>query len=231
MPCHIILTHPRSGSSELTRALRLATGQHIQMEPFARPMIKAGIDPCSDDFLAYVGYVLNSFALVKHMWHTLSEHHNTLILNHPQSGKILFLQRRNTLAAALSRLLAIQTGQWDRSDATKSLKPIDIASLEAEQMKLSNALPTYRRLAELSGKPVRCIDYEDIYGNGRSDEDLHTILASICSYFDFRYSDEKAREAVARHLRYDNRYNGPSRYSQIPNIGQLEKHFGVRLSG
>ena len=216
----VVLGHARSGSSELSRAIRDATGVRLTMEPFHRPMRKAGVTFESPEFSAYLDRVLDEARLIKHMWNGLTLEQNAAVLLHPSISGVVFIYRENVLRSALSNAVAQMTGTWLGS-AQKIPSPLPLDKIEQQQCLFLEGQKIYVEYLRRSSINHVIMKYEDVFVENAEQRTQH--LRTACETLGIPALDYF--NAIGR-LAPDKRYNSDELYSSAPNWGEFVERFG-----
>lgn len=215
----VILAHPRCGSSELARALRVAADVSCPLEPFHKAMRRKGITPDGPRYPEYLEKIMREPA-IKHMWNGLSEETNRTILSHPSVSSVVFLYRRDALQAALSTTVAKLTKNWDKSDRPSIDTPLPLEKIAGRRDELIDGQTQYLQMLRSIGKPFLVLAYEDVY---TTDDDARAAtIRCICHLFRLPVVDAKS---AAYMISPDHRYNSEEFYQTAPNWSDFEERF------
>lgn len=222
----IIFSHQRCGSSNLLRYIRSACSINGGMEPLNFRQLKKKLPSfphCSHDELkSHCEKILKYYPVVKHIYGQHLESNDRMIASLSE-GCIIFLYRDNTMAAALSSLIARKSGKGFSAKINEGLGRIEMD----EVSKLSNEMVRKRKSAieacELSGKEVFTTSYEDIFSpkdEVRKEKGLE-ILALLERHGVKTKGD--VAEAHREFLAPSEKTNSYDTYKHIENIKELSE--------
>jgi hypothetical protein len=243
-PRLVVVTHPRSGSNSLVEILDSHPELTLLDEPFnedfstwlpgnpdyrAQVTGAASLDRVVDGILAdYSGFKVHSYQLeVELLAHLLwrSDMH------------VVFLHRRNPLEAAVSGLIAEQTGlwaAWDRSrdrtleDYYTELAPLAVQDVRDRVRQIrENIAEMVTILGVRSDGRVLELSYEDLFLGERSGR--WRIVDSLWSHLGLPRCENPR---VGRFL--DNasfRMGKPATYGRLPNLAEIEASLGDDETG
>jgi len=233
----IIFANARTGSTSLARVLGESPGVRMCMEPFHDKY--AEWNPGERDYSKFVKdartldialeEIFSKYTALKCLDYQLDESIYTRLLGR-KDIKVVMLTRKNPVMAALSSLVAHQTSVWHKEeigeDSFEQLKPIPIIEIEKATAYIESQNRQYDNFLEKNrpGDYLR-LYYEDLYSTDK-EQNLRTIKR-ICSFLDVPQPPESAIE----------RYMNPKfaqislggTYNKVPNISEIENHFGINL--
>jgi hypothetical protein len=242
-PRLVVVAHPRCGSNSLVEILDCHPDLALLLdEPFnedfstwlpANPDYRAlvtdvaSLDRVVDGILAdYSGFKVHSYQLeVELLAHLLCR----------RDLYIVFLRRRNLLEAAVSGLIAEQTGLWAAWDRDRALEDYytGLAPLSVEDVrdKLRQIRENLAEVAAILGTRTdgRVLElcYEDLFLGGRSTR--WRLVGSLWSHLGLPPCENPR---VGRFL--DNasfRMGKPATYGRLPNLAEIEATFGNDETG
>ncbi len=242
-PRLVVIAHPRSGSNSLVEILDCHPELTLLLdEPFnedfstwlpANPDYRAlvtdvtSLDRVVDGILAdYSGFKLHSYQL------------ETELLAHLLYRRdlyVMFLRRRNLLEAAVSGLIAEQTGLWAAWDRDRDLEDYytDLAPLSVEDVrdKLRQIRENVAEVAAiLSGRSdgrVLELCHEDLFLGERGTR--WRLVESLWSHLGLPPCENPQ---VGRFLENTSfRMGKPATYGRLPNLAEIEATLGNDETG
>ena len=241
-PKLVIVAHPRSGSTSLAEILDCHPELTLLDEPFnedfsswlpANPDYRAlvtdvtSLDRVVDGILAdYSGFKVHSYQLDPELLaHLLSR----------RDLHVMFLRRRNLLEAAVSGLIAEQTGLWAAWDRDRALEdyytglaPISVQDVRDKLRQIrENLAEVTAILSTRSDGRVLELCYEDLFLGERSTR--RRLVESLWSHLGLPPCENPR---VGRFL--DNasfRMGKPATYGRLPNLAELEATLGNDQTG
>lgn len=217
----ILLAHARSGSSELARAVTAATKVPFLMEPFHRSMVERNISFDSPQFENYLDEVMQA-RFIKHLWNGISPDNNKRILQHQSVKSVVLLERKDTISAALSVVVAQAYGKYRGAVAETLNDPLPIDEIEKRSEIFKGGQKRARNWLNNLGIPHLVVAYEDIYDPQATVDKRKENLAMICGVLGFTcFNLEKG----AIRLDTSNKYNKDELYKSAPNWSDFKKRF------
>jgi LPS sulfotransferase NodH len=228
----VIFAHPRSGSTSLARVLGESSDVKMAIEPFHPDYFKW--NPKEKNYSKIVKdeqtlnqaleEIFKKYNAIKVLDYQLPEKLYLSLLSR-KDLKIILLQRKNLLQAAISNAVGEQTAEWHKTkDESKydNLKPLDSEKLRnwMEYVgKLSKLYSSY--LQKKRKDDFLSLYYEDLYSDSFNDN--KDILDKICKYLDIRMPSEKA---IRRYMMPSKaKINYKNIYKKIPNYEDIVKKF------
>jgi hypothetical protein len=241
-PKLVVVAHPRSGSNSLVEILDCHPELTVLDEPFnenftawlpGNPDYRAAVtdvtslDRVVDGILAdYSGFKVHSYQLdVELLAHLLCR----------RDLHVVFLRRRNLLEAAVSGLIAEQTGLWAAWDRDRALEDYyaNLAPLSVEDVreKLRHLAENLSEVAAILGARgdgrVLQLCYEDLFLGDPGTR--RRLVESVWSHLGLTPC---ANPQVGRFLENDSfRMGKPATYGRLPNLAEIEAIFGSDETG
>lgn len=208
--CGIILAHPRSGSSELSRSLRLCDSK-VFMEPFHRTMSEKGIHATSEKFEPYINDTLSSNDVIKHMWTGFPEEKTLNILEHQLSGNVLLLERQDVFSTAVSFVVARMTKNYNRNRPQTLDQPIPVQEVSEYMNFIFDGQASWRQKLRELNINHKLITYEELFSN-ETIEEANEKLSDICHLFNLNFNPE-----ASKLLMPNQKYSSNEFYESAPN--------------
>jgi LPS sulfotransferase NodH len=236
-PRLVVVAHPRSGSNSLVEILDSHPELTLLNEPFnekyatwlpANPDYRSAVtdvtslDRVVDGILAdYSGFKVHSYQLdVELLAH---------LLRRPDLY-VVFLRRRNLLEAAVSGLIAEQTGlwaAWDRdralADYYTDLAPLSVADVRDKLRQLREHLAEMAAILAIrdDGRVLE-LCYEDLFLGDRSTR--WRLVESLWAHLGL---PPCASPRVRRFVESASfRMGKPATYGRLPNLAEIEATLG-----
>lgn len=241
-PRLVVVAHPRSGSTSLMEILDCHPELTLLDEPFnedfstwlpANPDYRAlvtdvtSLDRVVDGILAdYSGFKVHSYQL------------ETELLAHLLCRRdlyVVFLRRRNLFEAAVSGLIAEQTGLWAAWDRDRALEDYytDLAPLSVEEVR-DKLRQIRENLAEVAAILRGRIDgrvlglcYEDLFLGERSTR--WRLVESLWSHLGLPPCENPRAGRFLENASF--RMGKPATYGRLPNLAEIEATLGSDETG
>lgn len=230
MPKFIIFAHARSGSTSLANVLGASPDVSMAIEPFHekysvwntsepnyQEMIRdeASLHKVVDEiFSKYNAFKVLMYQLPTHLY---------LALLARKDLKVLFLKRTDYLAAAMSSLIAEQTGVWKKDDQKvqidySKLEPLNIDRLKEMIDYLGEQMDTFENFLEKERKGgYMKLTYEKLYSEDLEIDKLQ--IKKICKFLNISMPPE---DIVQKYLKPSSaQLNYENIYQQIPNHDEI----------
>lgn len=229
----VIFAHPRSGSTSLARVLAESPDVKMAIEPFhpkystwnsgARnysEFIKdeKTMNQALDELFAkYTAIKVLDYQFPEKIYFSMLKRNDL---------KVLFLRRKDLLAAALSNAIGEQTGQWHKQADVSiydNLKPIDITKIR-KWMKYVSALNDeyYQYLQKHRKRGFMPLYYENLFSTDFNENKKN--LEKICLFLEITLPPDSAIEEFMSPSRA--KINFQNIYSKIPNYREVVNEFG-----
>jgi|SRR3989344_366890 len=228
----VIFAHPRSGSTSLARVLGLSKDVKMAIEPFhpdysiwnpkERDYSKIIKNPKSLD--KALNELFSKYSAIKVLDYQFPEKIYFEMLKR-KDLKIIFLRRKNLLAAAISNLVAEQTSEWHKTknkEIYNRLKPISIKKITNWIKYVKETTKTYQTYLKRHRKGEFLeLYYEDLYSNTYN-KNLETIN-NICALLTI---SPPPKTAIEKYMNPSNaKINYNNIYRNIPNYKEILKEF------
>jgi hypothetical protein len=243
----LIFALPRTGSTNLMRALNCHPALRICNEPFNSDSGSIeGLGPVDsaaalDAALERVWAEHNG---IKHVWDPGGWPFPTRRLNRRlllrSAGRVIFLTRHNLLQQAVSNELALQTGFYNHGLGPARGRPAEFAYRSLHERRLRHYLRVWpRAAAKLRRKLLRSdlrthlLDYEELLGPDKDLAARRERLKRVLEFLglsledggvDRRRIDELLDPALAK-------VNSAEIYLRVPGIEAIERKFGSDRTG
>jgi hypothetical protein len=168
------------------------------------------------------------YDFLKHLYNQLSLSLNLELIKSNYYSKIIFLYRKNLLAAAISQMIAQQKKNWNRLELSllDNLNPLSLDKLRTWMDDYYRSQRDYYlSVIQQSNKDYYMLAYEDFYGfNVTLDEKL-SIAEEIASFVGFQFDKEKLKQYIQEKMLPDSKFNTKEHYNKVPNIDQIREVF------
>ena len=235
-----ILTYARSGSTSLTKSLRIHPDIKILGEPFHDPTnnnkkfwhIKLVNN--RDSFISTLGLIYSEHNGINHKIKHVPFGYNKYII---ESGnyKIIYLYRKNILRNVISEQISKQTQEWGtRKDKILNYKfnPIPLKEVSRRLHENKKMFSEYRNYLRSQSINYYDLSYEQLYGDDVDINKRMKIYYNILKFLGF-HTDFTAEQVdrVRSILSPSTKLNSVEIYRRIPNIDHIEKEFGSQENG
>ncbi|MGK2924215.1 MAG: hypothetical protein ACSLE2_01200 [Lysobacterales bacterium] len=243
----LIFALPRTGSTNLMRALNCHPALRICNEPFnsdsgsIEGLGPVGSAAALDAALERIWAEHNG---IKHVWASGGWPFTTQRLNRRlllrSAGRVIFLTRRNLLQQAVSNQLAWQTKFYNHWQGRARERPAEFSYRSLDEKQLRHCLRAWPRAAARFRRYLRpgiphghFLVYEDLFG---PDRDLPARREGLQRVFEFlglsledlgvdgRRIDELLDPGMAK-------VNSAEIYRRVPGIETIERKFGCDRTG
>lgn len=243
----LIFALPRTGSTNLMRALNCHPALRICNEPFNGDSGSIeGLGPVNGAAALDAGLerIWVGHNGIKHVWDsggwpfTTSRLNRRLLLH--SAGRVIFLTRRNLLQQVVSNELTFQTRFYNHWQGPARDRPTEFTYRNLNERRLRHCLRAWPRAAAKfrrkllrSGLRTHMLEYEEVFG---PDKDLATRrdrLERVLEFLGLGLSDGGVdRQRVDKLLDPDMaRVNSAEIYSRVPGIEAIERKFGSDRTG
>ncbi len=243
----LIFALPRTGSTNLMRALNCHPALRICNEPFngdsgsiegLGPVVSAA---ALDAALERIWAGHNG---IKHVWDSGGWPFSTSRLNRRlllrSAGRVIFLTRRNLLQQVVSNELTFQTRFYNHWQGPARERPSEFAYRNLDERRLRHCLRAWpRAAAQLRRKLLRSdlrthwLEYEEVFG---PDKDLATRwdrLERVLEFLGHSLRDDGVDRRCVDELLDPGmaRVNSAEIYQRVPGIDTIERRFGSDRTG
>jgi LPS sulfotransferase NodH len=227
----IIFANARSGSTSLAKTLDASLDVNLSMETFHPKYITWNPDErdyCStiknpDDMKIALKEISKKYNGMKVLKYQFPKNiYSAMLLE--KGIKIINLSRKNAFDAALSSLIAQQTGIWQKEDEkeVKALNPIPINRIQEIVEHYDQDNEYYAILLD-QNKPDEHIDliYEEIFSESNGDN--IKLIQRITDFLEISMPTEEiiAKYMIPRSASIESK----KRYTEIPNWDEIKNKF------
>lgn len=238
----LLLSHPRSGSSNLYEVLAMHPALRICNEPFNEDRVSWG--PGYRDYCARLGdwtsletvldEIFRSFDGLKLQSYQLPARWVVQLVGRPDF-RTLFIRRRNVLQAVVSVLIAEQTQLWHRWDTDRpiesyyrDLRPLDCAEVRTRVRDLAEEVERLEAVVEQRAEGrTHSLLYEDLFFSEPAQ--TRRMVEDIWSFCGV---EPIAFDRIDYFLRPErSKLNSSDTYRLLPNALEIEDECGSDATG
>jgi len=248
----IILAHPRSGSTALSKILCCHPQIKILNEPFnkglqlrinskfAKKLNKIKDIKSLNNFLNYIHKDYNGFKTLFGTLNKKLEEHLFLRKDY----KIIILTRKNLLKSAVSSMIALKIGVWGVSKenpiekirkkvSEKITKPFSINEIKEIIKKRKKDFIYHKNLLQKNKCHFFELYYEDLFDFKIPLKEKLKEIKEIIEFLGYeKITDEKILEKIELLLDFDKgKVNSKETYESIPNIFEIQTELGSCENG
>jgi len=228
-----ILASARTGSTSLARVLGESPEVKMAIEPFHpgfadwNPEEKkySELITDADSMNSSLDELFSKYTAIKVLDYQFAPDLYFIMLRR-KDLKIIYLTRKNLAAMALSSLVALQTGEYQKTDKDTlydHLKPVDLQAM-AEQIDYAGKInKKFAKFLDLNRPNDHLkLFYEDLYS-----EDLNKNIQTLSLICEFLKISIPAKEAIIKYMMPSNaKINYGDIYKKVPNYEEIVKKFG-----